>query len=58
MDVYSKLLFEASKRNMKEKGGVWLDYEMYVAELTNMYCDINDTYDMDKIERFIEKEFA
>lgn len=29
-----------------------------VAELANMYCDINDTYDMDKIERFIEKEFA
>lgn len=58
MDVYSKLLFEAGKRNMEEKGGVWLDYEMYVAELANMYCDINDTYDMDKIERFIEKEFA
>lgn len=58
MDVYSKLLLEAGKRNMEEKGGVWLDIEMYVAELANMYCDYHDKYDVDKIEKFIEEQFV
>lgn len=58
MDVYSKLLLEAGKRNMEEKGGVWLDIEMYVAELANIYCDFHDKYDVDKIEKFIEEQFV
>lgn len=43
---------------MEEKGGVWLDIEMYVAELANIYCDFHDKYDIDKIEKFIEKQFV
>lgn len=58
MDVYSKLLLEAGKRNMEEKGGVWLDIEMYVAELANIYCDFHDKYDIDEIEKFIEEQFV
>lgn len=58
MDVYSKLLLEAGKRNMEEKGGVWSDTEMYVAELTNIYCDTHEKYEIDKIEEFIENEFG
>lgn len=57
MDVYSKFLLEAGRRNMDKKGGVWSDTEMYVAELANMYCDIHEEYDIDEIEMFIENEF-
>ena len=57
MDVYSKLLFEAGKRNMEEEGGVWSDTEMYVAELANIYCDTHEKYEIDKIEEFIKNEF-
>lgn len=57
MDVYSKFLLEAGRRNMDKKGGVWSDVEMYVAELANIYCDIHAEYDIDEIEKFIEDEF-
>lgn len=57
MDVYSKFLLEAGRRNMDKKGGAWFDTEMYVAELANMYCDIHEKYDIDEIEMFIENEF-
>lgn len=57
MDVYSKFLLEAGRRNMDKKGGVWSDTEMYVAELANIYCDIHAEYDIDEIEKFIEDEF-
>lgn len=57
MDVYSKFLLEAGRRNMDKKGGVWSDTEMYVAELANIYCDTHAEYDIDEIEMFIENEF-
>lgn len=57
MDVYSKFLLEAGRRNMDKKGRAWFDTEMYVAELANMYCDIHEKYDIDEIEMFIENEF-
>lgn len=56
MDVYSKFLLEAGRRNMDKKGGVWSDTEMYVAELANIYCDTHAEYDIDEIEKFIEEE--